>query len=167
MFRFGLIWIWWVEKWIAKEAFWIEIQKNEFDSKTSCDLHVLQFGEFVHLDVACSWYRSKPRNLEPCRRLLQRRNPPFPRDRATGTATARGPTAPSIEETTRVASKQYERGRHKQSQCFFPSLPPKPHEHRPYHEFAQKFDRCIPVAFSPAWGVSGLRQPPKTSQERR
>ena len=48
---------------------------------------------------------------------------------------------------------------------FHPSLPPKPHEHRPGDDFAQKFDRCIRVAAGRV-GLWGDASPPKTSQER-
>ena len=77
----------------------IKTKKNEFDKSfgTSLALRAIQIGEFVQLDVACSWNWSKPRKLEPCRRLLHRWDPSFPRDRAAGTAAVRGPTAPSTD----------------------------------------------------------------------
>ena len=39
---------------------------------------------------------------------------------------------------------------------FHPSLPPKPHQHHPGHDFAQKFHRCIPVT----WGLGAARAHP-------
>ena len=51
------------------------------------------------------------------------------------------------------------------SPVFHPSLPPKPHGHRPGDDFAQKFDRCIRVAAGRV-GLWGGASPPKTSQER-
>ena len=45
------------------------------------------------------------------------------------------------------------------------SLPPKPHEHQPGHDFAQKFDRCIPVAAARV-ALRGCASPPKRFQRR-
>ena len=49
---------------------------------------------------------------------------------------------------------------------FPPSLPRNPHEHRRSHEFAQGFDHHIYPRRCCLRGTSGLRQQPKTSQER-
>ena len=49
---------------------------------------------------------------------------------------------------------------------FNPSLPPKPHEHQPGHDFAPKFDRCIPVAAASV-GLRGCASPPKRSREQQ
>ena len=62
------------------------------------------FGRIIQLDVARFWNRRKPRKLEPCPRLLHRRYPPLPRDRATGAAAARGLTPPSTTKTVCGAS---------------------------------------------------------------
>ena len=67
-------------------------------------------------------------------------------------AQSRPPTAPKKNQ-----------GRRKPS--FHPSLPPKPHEHQPGEDFAQKFDRCIRVAAGRV-GLWGGASPPKRSQER-
>ena len=107
-FSFHLICIWLVEKWIPHhhQAFWclIRIETKKTNSTRSLlgllfsfALRVIQIGEFIQLDVACSWNRRKPRKLEPCRRLLRGWDPPFPRDRATGAAAARGSTVSSTE----------------------------------------------------------------------
>ena len=100
------------------------------------------------------WNRSKPRRHMPCRRLLQRRDPAISRGRATAVAAPRGPTASSTECTVHGASKKIKAVA---NPVFYPSLfAPKPHEHRPGDDFAQKFDRCIRVA---AGRVMGWRQP--------
>ena len=50
--------------------------------------------------------------------------------------------------------------------AFHPSLLPKPHEHRPSDEFAQKFDRCI-LATAGRVGLWGGASQRKGSQEQR
>ena len=68
-------------------------------------------------------------------------------------AQSRPPTAP--KKTSRPS----------QTQLFTPSLPPKPHEHRPDDGFAQEFVRCIPVAAGCVVLGDGA-SPPNRSQER-
>ena len=46
---------------------------------------------------------------------------------------------------------------------FHPSSPPKPHEHRPGDDFAQKFNRCVPVAAGRV-GLCGGASPSKRCQ---
>ena len=48
---------------------------------------------------------------------------------------------------------------------FHPSLPPQPHEHQLRDDYAQKFDRCIPVAAA-RLGIWGGASPSKRSQDR-
>ena len=112
----------------------------------------LQCRELVQLDVACS--------MEPCRRLLPRRDRSISKSRATEAAAARDPTAPNTEQNAHGASTK---NKAVANPFFYPSLPPKPFEHQPGHDFAQTFDRCIPVAAARVglWG-----SPPKRSQER-
>ena len=43
-----------------------------------------------------------------------------------------------------------------------PSVPPKPHEHRPGDDFARKFDRCIRAAADRV-GLWGSASSPKAS----
>ena len=49
---------------------------------------------------------------------------------------------------------------------FHPSLPPKPHQHGPGEDFAEKFDRCIRVAAGRV-GLWGGVSPPKTPKSYR
>ena len=62
-------------------------------------------------------------------------------------AQSRPPTAP-LKQIKAIANP-----------VFHPSLPPKPHEHRPGDDFAQKFDRCIRVVADRV-GLWGGASPP-------
>ena len=65
-------------------------------------------------------------------------------------ARSRPPTAP--QKKTRPS----------QTQFFHPSLPPKPHDHRPGDDFAQKFDRFIRVAAGRVGLWGGASQPKRS-----
>ena len=56
------------------------------------------------------------------------------------------------------------KSRPSQNPVFHSSLAPTPHEHKPGYDFAQKFDRCIPVAAVRFLGIRGCASPPKRSQ---
>ena len=122
----------------------------------------VKFGEFVQLDVACPM---KPKQTtQTCafvvdcfrREIHQSREagpPERPQPEARRSlAQSKPPTAPQKIETL-------------VNPLFHPSLPLKPHEHRPGDDFAQKFDRRIHVAAGRVvlWGGAS---PPKRSQER-
>ena len=82
---------------------------------------------------------------------------------AAGVAAARGPTPPCTEHIDRP--RRIKRNKAIAKPGFHPSLPPKPHEHRPGQDFARKFDRYIPVAAGHV-GLWGGASSPRRPQER-
>ena len=107
---------------------------------------VIQIGEFVQLDVACSWNRSRVSRVFDCfaGEIHHSREigPPEQPQREVRRSLAQSRPAAAPRKFTRTF--EYLQGRRKPSS---PSLVSrKPHEHRPGDGFGQKFDRCIPVA---------------------
>ena len=63
---------------------------------------------------------------------------------------------------SRPLTATQKKSRPAQTQFFIVSRPPKPHEHQPGHDYAQKFDRCILVAAARVglWGGASPRKKP-------
>ena len=102
------------------------------------------FGEFVQLNVACSMKpnQTTQTNALPSTATEARCiNLEMQGHRSGRSARPRRPVAQSRPPT----APKKKQGRRKPS-FSSPSLPPKPHQHQPGDDFAQKFDRRIPVA---------------------
>ena len=161
----------WSESEITHEAFWcmirvkrkkIRIRQEVFFFFTSFALRVIRIGEFVQLDVACSWNRSKATQtwavvvdcftaeIHPSRETGPPEQPqrearrPLPQSKPSAAPKKlQGRRIPSFSSlyasrTTRAPTRSRFRSEVR-------SLYPR---------------RCCPC------GASGLRQPPNTSQER-
>ena len=103
--------------------------------------------------------RSRPRELVPCRRLIERREATIARGRTTGAAAARPPEVLSTAWTACDTSKTIETAA---NPVFRRPAPRKLHDHLPHDDFAQKFDRDIPVAAARAerrGGASPSKRP--------
>ena len=97
----------------------------------------------------------------PWRRLLERREVTIARGRTTGAAAARPPKALSTAWAACDASKTIETAA---NPVFLRPAPQKLNDQLPHHDFAQKFDRYIPVAADRV-GLRGGASPSKRRLE--
>ena len=138
---------------------------SKYFGTSFASISIFNFGSLPNRARHAPRNRSGSRKkIVSCRRLLQRREAAIVRGRTTGAVATRPPKA-SLAQPTSSAAPPRKKSRPSQTQFSIPPMPPKPREHKLGHDFAQKFDRCIPVVAASV-RHRGCASPPKRSQER-
>ena len=142
-------------------------KSNSTKKKKKKYMYFVQFNRKLKFNLGSwctqTWHvpcnRSRPRELAPCRRLIERRKAAMARDGTAGEASARPPKGLNIDRLQRL-----ENNRDGSKPTFRRPAPRKLQDQLPHHDFAQSFDRNTPVAAASV-GRWGGASPSKKSLE--